>query len=268
MTHPFTLGIQLALPHAYERNEDFSALLSFVSLCGFTELELNIADPWRTPQERLKAFLAEFGLTMTRLATGLAARTAGLSLSAASDRVRRRSVKQCISMIRYAAEFPAAVIIGLLKGAGDDDSENAPARFADSLADLTAALGTLPVPVLIEATNRRECRVVNSLEEAVEAIAKYPGAGFSILPDTYHLKAEGADITATLLRHMDHFNSLHLSDDNRKVPGLGGIDFYPIISALLEAGYQGSLVLEGRFGPSPRIDIGRSVRYLRHFMRY
>ncbi len=268
MTHPYTLGIQLALPDAYEKDEDFSALLSFVSLCGFTELELNISDPWRTPTGRLKGFLAEFGLTMTRLATGLAARTSGLSLSSASDRVRRRSVKRCIAMIRYAAEFPAGVIIGLLKGAGDDGSENAPIRFADSLAEVMAALGTLPVPVLIEATNRRECRVVNTLAEAVEVIAKYPGAGLSILPDTYHLKAEGADITATLVRYKDRFSSLHLSDDNRKVPGLGGIDFYPIINALFDAGYMGSLVLEGRFGPSPRSDIGRSVRYLRHFMRY
>jgi len=262
------MGIQLTLPEAYEKNEDFCALLTFVSLCGFSELELNIADPWRVPPGRLKGFLSEFGLTLTRLATGLAARTSRLSLSAANERVRSRSVRQCIGMLRYAAEFPAAVIIGLLKGAGDDDSEQAPARFAASLAELAAAMSARPVPVLIEATNRRECCVVNTLEEAVEAISHYPGAGFSILPDTYHLKAEGVDIAATMVRHKDRFSSLHLSDDNRRLPGLGGIDFYAIVSSLFDAGYQGSLVLEGRFGPSPRSDIGRSVRYLRHFMRY
>jgi sugar phosphate isomerase/epimerase len=268
MTHPCRLGIQLTLPDAFETNEEFSALLSFVSLCGFTELELNIADPRRVPPWRLKTFLTEFGLEMTRLATGLAARTSGLSLSAARPRVRRRTVRRCLAMIGYAAEFPAEVIVGLLKGAADDDSEHAPARFADSLAEIAAAVGTCPVPVRIEATNRRECRVVNTLQEAIEAVEKHPGAGFSILPDTYHVRAEGPDVAARLLQYKDRFSSLHLSDDNRRLPGLGGIDFSSIVCALFDAGYRGSLVLEGRFGPSPRDDIGRSVRYLRHFMRY
>jgi hypothetical protein len=64
------------------------------------------------------------------------------------------------------------------------------ARFAE----IVAAVGRSPVPVLIEATNRRESSVVNTVEEAARLLAAWPDFGFRILPDTYHLAAEGIEI--------------------------------------------------------------------------
>jgi len=45
--------------------------------------------------------------------------------------------------------------------------------------------------------------------------------------------------------------------------GLGGLDFAPIVDALFDAGYNGSLVREGRLSADPRGDIGRTTAYLR-----
>ncbi|MGA2378423.1 MAG: hypothetical protein ABSG85_03870 [Spirochaetia bacterium] len=53
------------------------------------------------------------------------------------------------------------------------------------------------------------------------------------------------------------------SDDNRMLAGLGGLDFAPIVDALFDAGYNGSLVREGRLSADPRGDIGRTTAYLR-----
>lgn len=110
------LGIQLALPEYFERDQGFCGLLSLLRREGFSELELNIADPAQVEPDRLRGFLGRFGLSLTRLATGQAAQLHGLSLSAADAAVRRRSVQRLAEMILYAARCPAEVIIGLLKG--------------------------------------------------------------------------------------------------------------------------------------------------------
>jgi sugar phosphate isomerase/epimerase len=254
-------GIQLTLPEDFERDAPFKALLRLLHEEGFSELELNIADPQAADPTRLSDYLARHGFSLTRLATGLAARLQGLSLSTADQAVRRRSVAACAAMIRAAARFPAEVIVGFLKGVPEPDAAAA-ARFQDSLAELVALIGKSPVPVLLEVTNRSECPVLTIPEEAAAAIAPHPDFGFRPLLDTYHLHREGLAIPSVLAGIPDLRGSLHLSDDNRRLPGLGHIDFSPIFDALAARAYEGSVVLEGSFGPDPRADIRRSVRCL------
>jgi len=257
------LGIQLALPEEFEKDRGLSGLLSLLRSEGFSELELNIANLALAEPERLRGFLGRFGFSLTRLATGQAARLQGLSLSAADAAVRRRSVQRLAEMIQYAARYPAEVIIGLLKGNPGGDPGAAEERFGDSLAELAGMLGKSPVPVLLEVTNTAECAVITTPQKAADAIARHPGFGFRVLLDTWHLYREGLGPVPTLAHFPDLRGSLHLSDDNRRLPGLGGIDFSPIIDVLLSRRYEGSLVLEGVFGGDPGKDIMRSARYLR-----
>jgi sugar phosphate isomerase/epimerase len=255
-------GIQLTLPDDFERDAPFAALLRLLREEGFTELELNIADPQAADPARLSDYLARYGFSLTRLATGLAARLQGLSLSTADHAVRRRSVVACAAMIRAAARFPAEVIVGFLKGVPEPDAAGAAARFQSSLAELAALTGKSLVPVLLEVTNRSECPVLTIPEEAAAVIALHPDFGFRPLLDTYHLHREGLPISSVLAGVPDLRGSLHLSDDNRRLPGLGHIDFSPIFDALAARAYEGSLVLEGSFGPDPQADIRYSARYL------
>ena len=257
------LGMQLTLPEEFEKDAGFSGLLSLLRSEGFSELELNIADIARAEPERLRGFLAGFGFSLTRLATGQAARLQGLSLSAADAGVRRASVQRLAEMIQYAARWPAEVIIGIVKGNPGGDAGGAEERFRDSLAELAGMLGKSPVPVLLEVTNTAECAVITTPQKAAEAIARHPGFGFRVLLDTYHLHREGLDPAPTLERFPGLRGSLHLSDDNRRLPGLGRMDFSRIIDALLSRRYEGSLVLEGVLGSDPGGDIMRSGRYLR-----
>lgn len=263
MSPRLPLGIQLALPDGFEADQELSALLGVLREEGFEELELAIADIGGVDPESLRRFLSGRGFGLTRLATGGAARRHGLSLSAADETVRARSVEQCAAMIRYAARYPAEVIIGVLKGAHGPGDAGASERFGRSLEDLSRTFGHSPVPVLLEVTNRRECPVITSPSEAAAAISPYPVFGWRVLLDTYHLHLEGLAAAEVLAAAGDLRGSIHLSDDNRRLPGLGRIDFVPILRALEARGYSGSLVLEGTFGLDPMDDVRRSAGYLR-----
>jgi D-psicose/D-tagatose/L-ribulose 3-epimerase len=84
-----------------------------------------------------------------------------------------------------------------------------------------------------------------------------------VLLGTYHLQRAGLSAADVLASAEDLCGSIHLSDDNRRLPGLGRMDFVPILRALEARGYAGSLVLEGTFGRDPLDDVRRSAGYLR-----
>ena len=263
MSLRWPLGIQLALPDGFEADHEFASLLDALREEGFQELELAVSDIDRLSPGTLRRFLSAHGFSLTRLATGAAARRYGLSLSALDESVRTRSVVKCAAMIQYAGQFPAELIIGILKGVPGPGDRGAGERLRRSMEDLARMVGRSPVPVLLEVTHRGECPVITTPEEAAAAIAPYPEFGYRVLLDTYHLHHEGLAVPDALAAASDIRGSIHLSDDNRRLPGPGRMDFAPILRALESRGYAGSLVLEGTLGPDPRDDIRQSADHLR-----
>ena len=204
---------------------------------------------------------------MTRLASGAIARRLGLSLSSKNEEIRKESVSRCAGLIRFAASFRAEVIVGLLKGPPEDDPAAARERCAASLSELAEACGHGSVPILLEATNRYESPVANTLEEAANLSSPYADRGARILPDTFHMNIEESNGTEALSRFLGRYHSLHISDNNRLLPGLGAIDFARIFEVLTEIGYAGSLVFEGNTRGSFREDLEQSIRYVDRLLR-
>ena len=263
MSPRWPLGIQLALPDAFESDSEFAALLDALREGQYSELELAVPDIQQVPPPRLRRFLAGRGFSLTRLATGAAAKRRGLSLSSPDDRTRGKSVEECISMIAWASEIGAELIVGLLKGVPGCGDAQAGERLRRSMDALARTVGRSPVPVLLEVTHRGECPVVTTPAEAAAVIAPYPEFGWRVLLDTWHLERQGLPVAETLASAPDLRGSLHCSDDNRRLPGFGGMRFEPVLAALHRRGYAGSLVMEGTFGADPRADVRQSAAFLR-----
>ena len=107
-----------------------------------------------------------------------------------------------------------------------------------SLGELAPDAERRKVPLLVEAINRFESPLGNSLGDVVDLIGGSPNPFLQILPDTWHMSIEEEHIESSLVRYRDHFSSVHLSDNNRFFPGYGSLDFGRIISVLESAGYR------------------------------
>jgi sugar phosphate isomerase/epimerase len=102
------------------------------------------------------------------------------------------------------------------------------------------------VRVLIEATNRYESAVANDLAATDRLIRAFEGPYFGFLPDTFHMNIEEPEsIAASLKRWAGRYGALHLSDNNRRFPGFGSIDFAAVFKALEETGFAGTVAIEG-----------------------
>ncbi len=258
----FPLAVQLLLPENYRQQEDTRRQFALLSELGFSGVELNFHEPGRIDPAVLAEFLDGFGLRCTMFATGFTAKSEQLSLSAADGHTRRRSVERALEFIDFAARLEAGVIVGFLKGGPAPDRAKARECFADSLDRLAPRAAELQVPLLIEATNRYESAVANSLADTAALVEPYASGGMRILPDTFHMNIEEADPFAALKRFAHLYDSLHISDNNRFFPGLGAIDFPRYLDFLKSVGYRGGLAIEGNLRQDLEGDLKASLAYL------
>ncbi len=263
----YYLAIQTDLPENYREDRAFIATLTALKQAGFDGVELNIRDPSAEDPTRLAGFLSGFGLGFSMFATGLAARTDGLSLATTNAQRRRKAVQWTCEALRFAGAIGGGVIAGFLKGTMGEGSLENREQLRASLAELALEAKRSGAPLLVEAINRFESPLGHSLSDVRELIGEESGPFLQILPDTWHMSIEEEHIEAALVRHRDRFTSLHLSDNNRFFPGYGGIHFGRIISVLESMGYKGKLAIEGRVKTTFSEDARRSAEYLRTFLR-
>ena len=258
----YFLAIQMRLPEDYLKDAEFRRNLETLRRFGFDGVELNIQDPETVEPACLKAFLAEFGLVLSMFASGLTAKTFQLSLAASDEARRRETIGRTAHFLEFAHEFGAGVIAGYLKGAPQENGPGARERLAASVLELAPIAARLKTPLLIEAVNRYESPVGHSLADTWD-IARRAGSPFvQILPDTFHMNIEEANMRQAIGEHRACFSSFHLSDNTRHFPGLGALDFAAIIGMLDELGYQGRLAIEGNLRTSFAADVEVAMQCL------
>jgi sugar phosphate isomerase/epimerase len=251
----------MVLPDNYWEEPAFQQNLKILQDYNFYGVELNIADPGKIDIIDLQDFLQNFNLKMTMFASGLTAKTFDLSLSTEDENVRKKSIIKCKEIIDFVAGTNIGVIIGFLKGTVAANVYQAEKLFKQSLTEISSYVSEKKVNLLLEATNRNETSIANTLQQAVEFIKDFNNPFLQILPDTYHINIEKDD-WKILEKYQNYYKSLHISDDNRYFPGLGSIQFENVIELLKSIGYQGGIAIEGNIRDSFAADIQASMDYL------
>jgi len=244
------LSVQTTLPENYSSDRDFQKGLETLQEQGFFGVELNIAHPGEEPLERIIDHLARYELKFTSFASGLTAKTYGLSLSSKDEELRLRSVEKVRDIIRYVEGSGMGIILGFFKGGKVGNDALARQQFRRSLEELVPAAEEKKVPLVVEATNRYESSVANSLQEAVGIIEAVDSSSLRILPDTFHMNIEEKHMNEALGRAFGFYDNVHLSDNNRYFPGYGGIDFFRVLDHLGTLNYSGGFALEGNIKES------------------
>jgi sugar phosphate isomerase/epimerase len=258
----YFLAIQTLLPDNYRGDSGFIANMRTLGDLGFDGVELNIRDPQAVKPQDLKDFLGDFGLVFSAFATGFTAKTHNLSLAAAEESRRKESVRRAKEFLAFAAELGAGAVAGFLKGAMGENSAKNLESLKASAAEIAPEALRLKTPFIVEAINRFESPLGNSLDGAWDIIRDVQNPFVHILPDTWHMNMEESNMEAAMIRHRDHFISFHLSDNNRFLPGFGALDFKKIIGVLDALEYKGKVALEANLKVSFIDDVTKSMEYL------
>ena len=115
------------------------------------------------------------------------------------------------------------------------------ADFRRALAPVADYAGECGVSIGVEALNRYETSVVNTIAQTVELIDGLP-PNVGIMIDTYHMNIEEADPYAALAVAGPHIKHVQVSGTDRGAPGADHFDWPRFFEALGKTGYPGALV--------------------------
>lgn len=110
-----------------------------------------------------------------------------------------------------------------------------------ALGEHAAGLG---VELVLECWNRYETYFVNRLEQALELWRETGLENGGVMADTFHMNIEEASLADAILAAGPLLRHVHLADSNRAAPGMGHIDFGPVLDALLATDYDGYVCFE------------------------
>jgi D-psicose/D-tagatose/L-ribulose 3-epimerase len=210
---------------------------------GYDGIELS-GEPDSLDLAEVRSVLDAYGLTVTSIC-GLY--TPERDIGHPDARVRAGGVDYVKRCVELAHEVGAAVVIVVPTAVGrvapEASREQELELAAASLAEAAAGLGG-SVELVIEALNRFETYLVNTLEQAAELRALAGSAGVQLMADLFHMNIEEADVAGALREHSAVLAHVHLADSNRRPPGQGHTDFGAVLAALDRSGYDGALTME------------------------
>ncbi|MGN0331650.1 MAG: sugar phosphate isomerase/epimerase family protein [Lachnospiraceae bacterium] len=260
--YDFQLAMQLPFPvdQTYEKDQKLLEALRALQENGFSGVELNLTEFEKIEPEQLQKFLKKFDMKMTMVATGAYAKKNHLSLSDTDECNRERSVKELEKILYFAEKADCGVICGFLKGPGNQPHKEGYQQFAKSLSQL-AEKKYEKVQLYIEVTNHYESTVANRAMEAGELLKDMPDH-FRMLLDTYHMNIEERCMEAVIIENLPGNRDFHISDNNRRFPGYGALDFYRILRVVKSISYNGSVTIEGNVAVDLIKEIEGTASYL------
>lgn len=132
--------------------------------------------------------------------------------------------------------------IGVFTGSGPTPDEIAHGVEAHrAMADRAAAQGMI---LSLEPLNRFETHFLNTMEQAAAYVRAVDHPAFGIMYDTFHCHIEEKDQPRAIATIAGHINVLHVSENDRGIPGTGQIDFSAIFRALRNTGFDGWVTVE------------------------
>jgi D-psicose/D-tagatose/L-ribulose 3-epimerase len=114
----------------------------------------------------------------------------------------------------------------------------------ESLRELAKYASNYDIDLLIEPLNRYSTPICTNSEDAKYIVKLVDRENVGIMLDTFHMNIEEDSIYDAIVNSNTMLKHVHVSDNNRKMPGFAHIDFDSVIGALKKIKYSKFLTFE------------------------
>ncbi len=239
------LGFDLLLWTTHVTDQHWPIIES-LKATGYDGVEIPIFEGDVAHYEKLGRRLREAGL----LATGIGVMPGGGKSAISPDKAERQGA---LDHLKWLIDCTAAIggdiaagpfhqPLGEFSGRGPiADEIKWCAEVHKQAARYAAPAG---ITLAVEPLNRFECYFLNTMKQAAALSRAVDEPNYGYLFDTFHTNIEENDVPALIGETIGAITHVHITENNRGVPGAGHIAFQPIFNALKRAGYDGWLTIE------------------------
>jgi D-psicose/D-tagatose/L-ribulose 3-epimerase len=238
------IGMNLLLWATHVTEEHYPQLEKIKST-GFDGVEIPIFGGDETHYRKLRRKLDELQLKTSTITVA----TPEANAISPDPAIRKAAVERLQTIVRHSAILGADVLcgpfhqaLGVFSGAGPTEEEfQRAAEVHRAVADEGQREG---VTLAIESLNRFECYFLNTMAAAAAYVRLVDHPNFKALFDTFHANIEEENLIKAFSENAAVIAHIHVSNNDRGVPGRGHIDFHAIFRAIKSSGYNGWLTIE------------------------
>ncbi len=222
------------------------ALLADIRATGFDGVEIPVFEGSPADFVRLGRHLDSLGLERTAVS---AIGDPAHDLISRDAQVRRAGIDRMRWVLDCAAALgadrvsgPLHSVLGQFSGQGPTTDELSWA--VDSQQQIGAHAATVGLTVGLEALNRFECYLLNTMTDLAAFVRRVDHPNIRAMYDTFHSNIEEADPISALTHNQAEVVHIHISENDRGVPGRGNIPWDATFAAIRDIGYDDWLTIE------------------------
>ena len=267
----FRYGVSAALEELPESQPvtlrgSIEDLCRFAKETGYDALELHVRDPKRYDAKKIRSTAEQYGLSICAAANGMEFTVGGLSLIDDDPAKQEEAIARVFEHVDFVAELGAMLIVGIMRG---NIPKGKPAqvyrdRFAKALLRICDYAEKKQVPVVLESILRYINNYLNSVPETMDFITGLGHRNLALHIDTHSMALEEKNLKESILYCRNKpLGYVHYSENNRRYPGGGALDFPDMTRALIDIGYTGYITIETLPWPSAEESAVRGLSYLK-----
>jgi sugar phosphate isomerase/epimerase len=267
--------IKLGICNELFEGWEFAEVCQVVKALGYDGLEIApftlaplITDVSRARRLELKTTMDWFGLETIGL-HWLLAKTEGFYLTTPDPAVRRATGDYLVALAEAARDLGGSLLVlgspkqrDLLPGV---PYEQAVEYAVEVFERIMPAIGAAGIDLCLEPLAPSETNFVNTCSQAMEVILRVDHPHFKLHLDVKAQSSEpGATVPELVRRYAGDAGHFHAQDVNLRGPGMGDVDFGPIMKALVGAHYDRWVSVEAfDFSPGAEETARQSISCLK-----
>jgi sugar phosphate isomerase/epimerase len=235
------LSYVLPDPASYRDCDEFDGDLACMKNAGYDAVELQIGDPARFDEDRVRRALQRVGYRMCAFQTGSTYYSRGNCLCTADEMVRCRTVELLKSFVDLASRWSAVIVFGSLQGRLSDEPNRqaGEARIREAIREVGEYAIAKRATIAFEPVNHGEVGFHNTIAETAGLVRSLNLPSVRMMIDTFHINIEEKDVRASLTEIQDILAHVHLSETNRNVLGTGHWPMAGFFDRLAKIGFTG-----------------------------
>lgn len=227
---------------------------AFAAECGYTGLEIapftlgeNANDVTAAQRTQMRRTVEKSGLETVGL-HWLLAKTTGFHLTTADEAVRKKTGAYLGDLARLCQDLGGNLMV-----LGSPMQRNLPPEMsheegikhaAHTISLALPALEETGVTIAVEPLGPAEGNFLLTADKGVELIEMIGSPHVRLHLDVKAMSTEATPIPEIIRKHAKYLAHFHANDPNRRGPGMGEVDFKPILKALREIDYGGWVSVE------------------------